>query len=216
MEVIELDVRATTAHSFGRKYGAFGHTVAGNFYKRFDHGKWLGNLRTETRRSNERFAHHFRQQYAEYPDLPIWVVTEIMSFGALSRMIEGMERGDIKAIASRYGFQPKQLLSCLHHLVYVRNVCAHHARLWDREWAIKPSLPAGKAWEPPLLPGNDRLFASLLLQRRFMAAPVAERALAKSWRTRIEDLIETRLPNCPKPLDRMGMTPRWKEHPLWI
>lgn len=215
MEVIELDIRTTVAYTFGESYGAFGHTETANFYKQFDHKQWHGQLRSETKRSSERFVEHFKNIYQEFPNLPIWAVTEIMSFGTLSRMIEGMEKKDIKRVATHYKLQPLTFLSCLHHLVYIRNLCAHHARLWDRQWAIKPTLPPGKLWSPPLLPNNDRLFASLLLQNAFMQHCTAEQPFVQNWQKRIEALIESRLPCCPDPLQRMGLTKNWAEHPIW-
>ncbi len=215
MEVVELDIRTTVAYTFGESYGAFGHTDAKNFYKSFDHKKWYSGLVHETNRSNERFAEHFKHTYSEYPGMPIWVITELMSFGTLSRMIEGLSKKDLKRVSSRYKLQPFDFISCLHHLVYVRNLCAHHSRLWDREWAIKPTLPQGKAWNPPLLPGNNRLFASLLLQNVIIQACRAEQDFIVNWRARIESLIETKLPKSPNPLTEMGLTAAWKEHPLW-
>jgi abortive infection bacteriophage resistance protein len=215
MEVIELDVRTSVAYHFGQSHGAFGHTQASHFFPRFDHRRWLADLHRETDRSSERFIGHFKTRYREYPDIPLWVATEIMSFGTLSRMIQGMWKGDQKAVAHRYGLQPAVLTSALHHLVYVRNLCAHHARLWDREWTIKPTLPPGKNWAPPLLPGNDRLFASLLVQATFLKGCATERAFSHDWRLRLEDLVRNHAPACPHPDQQMGLTPRWTQHPLW-
>ena len=215
MEVIELDIRTTVAYTFGETYGAFGQTEPANFYRQFDHKQWHNQLRGETKRSSERFISHFQKTYLEFPNLPIWVITEIMSFGTLSRMIEGMEKKDIKRVAARYKMQPLNFVSCLHHLVYIRNICAHHARLWDRQWAIKPMLPPGNKWSPPLLPGNDRLFASLLIQRTLMQHCTAEQDFVETWHQRVEALITTEAPSCPAPLVQMGLTPDWKEHPAW-
>jgi abortive infection bacteriophage resistance protein len=215
MEVIELDIRTTVAYTFGECHGPFGHTQATNFYKRFEHTRWQRQLRVETKRSSERFVEHFKNTYQEFPDLPIWAVTEIMSFGTLSRMIEGMEKKDIKRIARRYRMQPLNFVSCLHHLVYIRNLCAHHARLWDRQWTIKPTLPPGKLWSAPLLPGNDHLFTSLLLQKVFMQPCTAEQTFVTDWQRRVETLLQSRVPECPEPLQHMGLTKCWAQHPIW-
>lgn len=215
MEVIELDVRTTVAYHFGEIYGPFGHTDAKSFFGRFDHSAWLEGLRLEARRSRERFVSHFEKTYREYPDLPIWVATEVMSFGAVSRMISGMHKADIKKVSYRYGMQPATFVSCLHHLVYVRNICAHHARLWDRKWSILPNLPAGRNWSRPLLPKNDRLFSSLLLQIVLLNRCAAERLFAKKWKRRVEALILGSLPRCSNPLEKMGLTTDWYKHPLW-
>lgn len=86
----------------------------------------------EANRSSELFVTHFKQAYIEFPDLPVWMVTEVKSFGGLSKMFMGMSRSDQKSISSRYGLQPSIFQSWMHHFVYVRNLCAHHSRLWDR------------------------------------------------------------------------------------
>ncbi len=215
IEVIELDLRTTIAHTFGQTYGPFGHVQPTHFFEQSAHPDWLSILRVETKRSRELFVAHYKTKYQEYPDLPIWVATEVMSFGALSRMFAGMHKADQKRVAVRYGLQPLTLASCVHHLVYVRNLCAHHARLWDRVWAIKPDLPAGKLWLPPHMPDNSHLFASLLLQSTLLQRIPAEQSFASDWRQRVQNLIGTRLPTCPDPVRKMGLPNDWVSHPLW-
>jgi hypothetical protein len=48
----------------------------------------------------------------------------------------------------------------LHTLSYVRNICAHHARLWNREFAIKPEilLKPQKPWIISSFNNNQRTF----------------------------------------------------------
>lgn len=71
IELIELDLRANIAHSFGEIYGPFGHIDPANFYNQADHPDWLHKLRTETKRSREVFIAHYKATYQEFPDLPI-------------------------------------------------------------------------------------------------------------------------------------------------
>ncbi len=215
LELIEVDLRTTIAHTFGESHGPFGHIDPNRFYRAADHPDWLAKLRGEAKRSRELFIEHYKVTYQEFPDLPIWIATEVMSFGALSRMFEAMEKSDQKRIASRYRMQPLTLASCIHHLVYVRNVCAHHSRLWDRVWAIKPDLPAGKLWSPPHLPDNTQLFASLLLQSALLRQIPVEQNFVHDWRQRVQDLIENQRPSCSNPLRKMGLPNQWHQHPLW-
>ena len=214
LELIEVDFRTAIAHQFGRRHGSFGHALATNFFKKFDHAGWLGNLHSETLRSHEPFVQHFKANYSGFPDLPIWMMTEVMSFGSLSKMFKGMFRQDQREIAKRYGLQPTVLKSWLHHLVYVRNLCAHHSRLWDRVWSIKPELPAGKAWSPPLVPNNKRLFATLLLLYLVLKRCPAISPYDQEWRLRLHAHLLIP-PNAPTPLERMGLTNDWSRHPLW-
>ena len=215
IEVIELDLRTAIAHSFGEKFGPFGHVAPQSFFSVSNHSEWLDKLRQETERSSEPFIAHYKTRYQEYPDIPIWVASEIMTFGALSKMYRNMVKIDQKSVAARYGLQPETLRSWIHHLVYVRNLCAHHARLWDRLWTIKPILPAGKVWSPPALLGNTRLFSSLLIQNSLLRRCPAEQFFAKDWRTRLERLLADKLPACPHPMQKMDMPKEWRSHPLW-
>jgi abortive infection bacteriophage resistance protein len=222
LEVIELDVRTSIAFTFGKTYGPFGHTVANNFYvdskypnKHQEwHTKWLDKLHEEAARSSELFVTHFQRNYREFPDLPIWIVTEVMSFGGLSQMFNAMRRKDHKLVAARYNIQPNELISWMHHMVYVRNLCAHHSRLWDRIWSVSPTLPYGTAWKPPLIPANNRLFATLLLLNHLLTRCPSNTAFGAEWRDRVVKLL-TQPPACPNAFQYMGLTPQWHQHPLW-
>jgi abortive infection bacteriophage resistance protein len=215
LEVIEVDIRAILAYTFGGRHGAFGHTDGNKFVSSFQHGYWLQSLKKEAKRSSELFVKHFDATYLEFPNLPIWIATEVMSFGCLSKMIEGMQRPDQKAISHRYGLQPINFVSVTHHLAYVRNLCAHHSRLWDREWAIKPTLPAGKHWQLPYLPSNSRLHCTLLLLRSMMKRVPAIDAFASNWRDRVANHLANP-PAAPNAALRMDLTTDWQQNSIWI
>jgi abortive infection bacteriophage resistance protein len=66
---------------------------------------------------------------------------EGLSFGAVSRIYEKM-RGQLRLpIAATFGLQHDVLKSWLHALTFVRNVCAHHCRVWKRVFTIRPQIP---------------------------------------------------------------------------
>jgi len=231
MEIVEVDLRTAVAHHFGQRHGPFGHTNPANFYQPnpattttshrkarrtvFQHANWLVRLRDETDRSKELFVLHHERKYAEFPDLPVWVATEVMSFGALSWMIEGMDAADQRAVAARYGIQSSVLTSWVHHLSVVRNLCAHHCRLWDRFWPVRPELPAGPSWRPPYLIGNARASVTLLILHQLLkrCLPAPEQAPAV-WKQRADTLLAG-VPAAPAAMDKLGLTPEWFTGPLW-
>jgi abortive infection bacteriophage resistance protein len=215
LEVIEIDIRAAIAQHFGQKYGPFGHTTAANFFHRFNHAEWLTKLHEESDRSSELFVVHFRGNYQEFPDLPIWMATEIMSLGGLSKMINGLLKDDLKAVAKKYNLQPQDFPNWTHHLVYVRNLCAHHARVWDRTWTIKPTLPAAFAWQPPKLPGNNRIFVTLLILSFMLKRCPSMTDFRVAWRTRVEEQLKAP-PLAPDAFGKMGLTPNWFVHTFWL
>lgn len=214
LEVIEVDLRAAIAYHFGSHYGAFGHTDAKNFFARVHHQNWLTRVQEEAKRSSERFILHFRQAYSEFPDLPVWIVTEVMSFGGLSKMFKFMARTDQKAIARRYSLQALVLESWMHHVVYIRNLCAHHSRLWDRVWSIKPTLPHGSGWKAPNLQSNHHLFATLLMLRYWLKRIPAVSSFAYDWKLRVESHMAM-LPSTRNPEGRTGLTTNWTSNPVW-
>lgn len=144
IERVEVAIRTQFTYHIGHTYGAFGHANAQNFHPSFNHQSWLQKLEGETSRSNDEFINHFKRKYQGFPTIPIWMLTEVMSLGALSFGYQGLINNqrdgieDKKAIAQHFNFHYKRLGDWLHTLTYVRNICAHHSRLWNRELAIKP------------------------------------------------------------------------------
>lgn len=217
LEVVEIDFRANLAYCFGQQNGAFAHVDERNFQGKFKltHARWLEKVQEECERSNELFVEHFRNSYTGFPDLPIWMATEIMSLGSISKMYSGLAGRVQSAISSRYNMQKQDLLSLMHHLTYVRNLCAHHSRLWDRRWAVAPRLPAGKNWEKPLVKGNDRVFVTLLLLYRMLSRCTGIENFATVWRRRINELFQTP-PSVEHWRKLMGLTDKWYSHPYWV
>lgn len=220
LEIVEIEVRARIAGRFGQRYAAFGHCRTDNFHAwencggRFRHGDWLERAREEAQRSREVFVQHFSSKYREFPDLPIWMLTEVLSFGLLSRMFAGMSRQDQRDIASPYGLQPRILQSWLHHFVYVRNICAHHARLWDRIWSVRPQLPPHPTWQEPCLTTNQRPYVTLLMLAHVVSRIAVQRDFMRHWKREVIELL-TRIPEAPAAADRLGLPREWVSHPLW-
>jgi len=214
LEVVELDIRTCIAHTFGESHGPLGHVSPAAFDSQFLHNEWLARCRDAAEKSNELFVQHYRRHYTEYPDLPIWAVVEIISFGSLSKMYRGLKSQDQWRIANRYGLQKRDLQSWLHHLVYVRNCCAHHARVWDRQWAIKPMLPAGKVWSSLGNRTKKRPGITLLMLAAFIRRIPVMKTFLHKWRAEVEHLFSSPPPT-PDALSKAGLWSGWTEHSLW-
>lgn len=210
MERVEVHIRTALTYRLGVQYGAFGHARADNFHPQFAHAQWLAKLHDETSRSNDAFVAHFRTHYAGFPSLPIWMCTELLSFGALSKLYRGMRSEDKRAVSSAFGLHPRRLQDWLHVLTYVRNVCAHHSRLWNRELAIKPQAMSEPEWSPPLLPSQDRLFCVLLILRVLLR----QSGNGAGWQAECSHLIEP-LAVSARWRYAMGLSDTWTNHPLW-
>jgi abortive infection bacteriophage resistance protein len=130
----------------------------------------MDELEIEEGRAQETFASHFRSKYTAEPHLPIWMAAELLSFGTISKLYKtGLAPAIKQRIAAAYGVDAQFLASWIHSLSYVRNVCAHHKRLWNRTLGIKPRFPSRSITWPHLVPDNARLYGTLVVLRHMLA-----------------------------------------------
>ncbi len=210
LERVEISLRTQITYHLSHQYGAYGHTQPINFHPNFKHKKWLEELeQKEIIRSKEEFIRHFKVSYEGFPALPVWMATEIISFGALSKLFQGLKPDDQKAIAKIYAMHPRTLADWLHVLTYIRNICAHHARLWNRKLAIRPQLESlRKIWVPPQTPRNDQLFAVILMLNYLLK--INNNGI--DWRKDMGKLLSNLKPT---DLNEMGFPENWEEHKFW-
>jgi len=70
------------------------------------------------------------------------MLLEISSFGNLSSIYSNLKPGlNRRQIANYFGVDDKTFMSWLHSFTYVRNLCAHHGRLWNKRMGITPKIP---------------------------------------------------------------------------
>lgn len=86
---------------------------------------------------------HFRSKYDDR--MPIWALTEILELGHVSRLHGGLRNDIATEIAQAFGVPTKRLMqSWVASLNYVRNVAAHHARLYNRKLVSAPKRLQGE------------------------------------------------------------------------
>jgi abortive infection bacteriophage resistance protein len=213
IERVEIAVRTQLINTFTLKYGAFGHLNPANLPKINNDKRieLIHKIRDEAIHSQERFVEHYRQKYRKENDLPLWMAVELMTFGMLFTLFRGIESEIKRNVAAVYGISAEVLDSWLLCLNQVRNICAHHGRLWNRTLGIKPAIPRRNKhpqWHTPVEVGNERLFAVLTLLRYLIAyvAPLSH------WPDRVEKLLEN---YSDIPLAPMGFPREWKDCPIW-
>lgn len=157
---VEVLLRGRVTNALALTHGAFAQHDPSAFRTSFNHVKWCSDLERETHRAKETFVEHFKAQYQEYPQLPIWAAAEVMSIGTLSFLYKGLVPTTQAIIASGL-VHPRVLLNWFHFLTYLRNACAHHTRLWNRELPIRPDL-LRKEWKSQPL-DNTRTFVGLAI-----------------------------------------------------
>lgn len=205
IEEIEIAIRTQIIYHLSHKYGAFGYLEPQNFSSKFNHQKWTAYLQEYIDKSTETFIGHYKNRYTT-PNLPIWMALEVMPFGGLSHLFSGLKGEDKQSIAQHYGLKDQVLSSWLHTFVYLRNLCAHHARLWNRTLTLKPKLPAKDIlWHGV---NNDRAY-SMLAIIQYLLCKINQ---TSNWKYKLIDLLKNN-PEIPGYI--MGFPNDWLNHPLW-
>lgn len=210
-KAVELSTRARLAYTLSEKYGSQAYELPAVFKDPRMHTNNLASLDRELDRSDEPFVAHYRERY-KMQRPPIWGACEVMSFGLLSRFYANIARdADRKAIARTYQLSIDGMKSLLEHTVYLRNLCAHHCRLWNRRFTITVGLPA-KHPAPVVASLNreeDRkLYNSLVILVHLLAVIEPE----SDWGIRLQAHLNS-LPNISH--TEMGFPDNWQRLPIW-
>jgi abortive infection bacteriophage resistance protein len=214
IERIEVSVKAQLVNLLTLRFGPFAHTNRANF-PRFGpdaYREWMEKIHQQTERSKEVFLQHYRTKYNSETEIPLWMMAEIMDFGTTLTLYRNCDQYDKRAIALAYGLTAKVLESWLVSLNIVRNICAHHGRLWNRILAVPPIVPEQKHrpefYAPRVVSGN-RVFV-LLCVLRYLLRTIAPRS---GWAQRVEHAIKIKHPAIP--VGWMGMPAGWVEYEVW-
>lgn len=211
IERIEVAARGAWALHLAMSYGPHGYLDRNLYPRDTRYQRNLTQLQEEVSRSHDTFIAHYVSSYNAPPLPPVWMVAEVMSFGLLSKWISLLHaRKDRTAIAKALGLNERIFTSFLHHLATVRNVCAHHGRLWNRRLTVTATLPSS----PPHLAAAinqaaDRQIYNTLAIIAFILAKIAP---ASDWKRRIVQLVND---HPTGDLAAMGFPQNWEMLQLW-
>lgn len=212
IERIEIAVRTRLVYHHVQRFGPFGYaTKPDSLPNLLDdrRTKFFSSLADEVGRSRETFVKHYKSKYGDEHHLPLWMATEIMSFGATLTLFNGCDSQAKRAVAEVFAVDPKVLASWLLSLNTVRNICAHHGRLWNRESGTAPMIPAKQpAWNQPYRLESRRIFAILTIANYCLEKISPGTGWASRWRALLEEhpRIHRR---------SMGVPVNWLESSLW-
>lgn len=198
LEKIEVAIRVTMAYELSMAYGSLWIANEDLFANAKLYSNTLAKINDEYARSDEEFIVSFKSKYSD-PLPPSFILLEITSFGTLSRIYGNLKSSKIKRqIAASFGLSDKVFASWLHSMVYIRNVCAHHSRLWNRPLGIQPLFPRKTAyvWLSDTEICNNRIYYILSMVIYFLNSINPKH----SFKQKLENLFAT-YPN----IDRTAM-----------
>ena len=183
-----------------------------NFFNEDFFDESIKEIETELNRTKEVFIEkHYVKYGVEYMP-PAYKTLEIVSFGCLSKLYSNLNNhiGSKDRIAKEFDLPNSNFLkSWLLSFTTIRNIIAHHSRLWNRQLHFPPKV-LGK-------PNSD-----------FISAPVNERSMyysiscllyvlnkvspGHSLKVKIKNLLQE---NKFVDMEKMGFPENWEAEPLW-
>lgn len=210
IEKIEVAIRAKTVYVKAEKHGPFWFQNQNLFYNLEIHANTLLKIGDEFKRGDEEFIVAFRKKYSN-PLPSSWMTMEISSFGTLSMIYKNLKPGKEKrAIAHHFGLADSVFETWLHSIVYLRNVCAHHTRLWNRAMSIRPQIPRKpqKVWLKKADITNNRTYFILSMILYFLQTVNPK----NTFSSRFQNLLHA-YENVD--VKALGFPDCWIEEPLW-
>ncbi|MGP1393400.1 MAG: Abi family protein [Candidatus Cryptobacteroides sp.] len=227
IERIEIALRTQLIYQLSHKYGSHWQNNAAILKparfnpktgKTYDVYKDIQHHINEQLTSNQKaqFIKHYLDTYDNPPTPPSWMSVELLYFSELSKICQNLvSRSDRTDISNAFKVKDeKTFCSWLHSINYIRNICAHHARLWNITLDITPSKyynSSSLIWL-----SNDEIdkvqsskLYYLLCVILYLLQTINPRS---KFKQHFYDLLdEYKIVN----VGYMGFPEGWKEHPLW-
>ncbi|ATU95542.1 hypothetical protein BLM14_26970 (plasmid) [Phyllobacterium zundukense] len=209
IERIEIALRAALSTVLAVDHGPHWYLDPTHFDPRYDHGDFLERAKKDIGHNEPRrrdlFMAHYYDHYSNPPMPPSWMLFEALSFGPVSMAIKGLEKGNRKRIAREFSIPEPAMKSWPHCLSYIRNLCAHHSRLWNRTFTIRPFAPREFADD---FADQGRIYAQLAVAQIFMKkiSPMSQ------WSDRLQALLDEYPAITPA---RLHFPNRWQQRAVW-
>lgn len=199
IERLEVSVKSQFAYHLSNAYGIHALEDPSLFTDSWGHTKGLQMLKKAWDDSKEDFAKHYIRTYSSTFTIapPPWVSVELMTFTQVSKWLSNLNSTlpEKSAIANHHGLHAAIFYRLVEHLAVVRNICAHHSRLWNRKIPYSPPLPTVLPQDTSGLisasfnrnPRSLGCVYNLLLMTHYLMQAVSA---GHSWTARLQTLLD--------------------------
>lgn len=214
IERIEVALRTKLIYYLSLQYGEYWYINQAIFTNKIYHADFLSKLNREMRSSSEEFMYsHYKNHKNDYPE--VWKALEVVTLGSLSKIYDNLNHQlpEKAKIANEFGLNSSaDFSSWLRSITLIRNIVAHHSRLWNRVIITQYSWP--KNMETVLLdftPTTNHLkkIFPLLAGMIYLNDAISP---GHSLRNELVELVQ-QFPNIP--FYRMGFPPHWQNQPIF-
>ena len=216
IEKIEISLRTKLIYHLSIEYDAWWFQNTELFIDTSAFVKTLYAIDEELERSKDIFIKDHKNRHKDdlrFP--PAWKTLELTSFGSLSKLY-GNLKNNIKSkdeIAKGYGTANHTYLpSWLQSISQIRNYCAHHSRLWNKNLPGKPKLlpkpPFDWVSDVPKENEFEKLYVHLCCMKYLLNIIQPD----NNFTDRLYNLL-TAYPNVDP--QALGLKTDWQNEPLW-
>ena len=212
IQTIEVSLRTSMIQLFTEKYGPFWFSDERLANNKFNHIENISSLVQELDRSKEDFIKDHYSKYGKESFPPAWKTLELASFGILTKLYFNFSDNKIKKqIAKSFCIPQHEVLeSWMRSIGGLRNCCAHHNRIWNKNLSDMPQIP--RKMKCPWLSNFSfppfRLYAALSCMVYWLNA-------VQPSNTFIKDFKKLLATNPGVDIVAMGFPQGWENEPLW-
>lgn len=212
IQTIEVSVRTKIIKHFALEFGAFWFMEERYATNKIRFAANLAVIRKEVSRSHDDFINEHFRKYNE-PDLPpVWKTLEVISMGTLSKLYSNFSNASAKhAVAREFKLNHHKFLrSWLECLAVLRNCCAHHSRLSNRVFPVKPMMPKHMpdTWITDFTFREQTLYPQICYVVYWLNSISPDNTFVADFKELLSKYptVKTQL---------LGFPDNWEEEPLW-
>lgn len=173
--------------------------------------KWFKKYKDSIESAERKEVGFVKHNIENYGKLPIWVAVELWDFGSMSKYYSNLKQEYRDSIAKKLGVDGTVLASWIKSLNYIRNICAHHMRIWNANMTVRST-------------GKVKFLSGLRTNRIFYYLCVIKYLLDKlelgneGWSEKIIELLGAfpEVNNNSINIYQMGAVREWEKNKLWI
>ncbi len=186
-------------------------------------------LLTEFTRSKEKFATHYLSNYTNnispaYPTMPpFWVICELATIGQLKVIFDNIESTHssihfpLIQMSKAFGAKNfKELVNWVHAVRDLRNLCAHHSRLWNRNLFAPSGIQKKVSHTSIPLPNTNRQAPNSIYLTILMLHIICKHQNIKDGLKEGLITLLQKYPQASVHKGSMGMPPDWQDDKIWL
>ncbi|MCP9752924.1 Abi family protein [Ferruginibacter sp. HRS2-29] len=212
LERIEICLRAKLTDKYSITNGFFWY----NDRELFEDAEIFDTINREIKDTfddpKELFLKRFKSKYVDEDMPPSSMALEILSLGKLARLYKALKNKNGKSeIATEFNLPSSTITSWYIYLANVRNICAHHSRLWNKKvTADRPQFPTREKYKfkgENFEDSNTTLYGIISMIDRLLISFNPK----NTFTSKIENLIREYSINCLL----MGFPEDWEKTANW-